>query len=75
MTKSSTAEMKPASISDATRQFVGTPRAMLIDGEWVQAMSGRTLPVFNPASGEQLAAVPAGATEDVDRAVAAATRI
>lgn len=74
MTKSSTAEMKPASISDATRQFVGTPRAMLIDGEWVQAMSGRTLPVFDPASGEQFATVPAGAAEDIDRAVAAARR-
>lgn len=74
MTKSLTAEIKPASISDATRQFVGTPRAMLIDGEWVQAVSGRTLPVFDPASGERLATVPAGAAEDVDRAVAAARR-
>ncbi len=43
-----------------------------IGGEWVEAKSGQTEPVFNPASGEELARVPLSGREDVDRAVAAA---
>ena len=30
---------------------------MLIDGEWVEARSGRTLEVMNPATGEPMATV------------------
>lgn len=43
-----------------------------IGGEWVEAKSEQTEPVFNPASGEELARVPLSGREDVDRAVAAA---
>ncbi len=46
---------------------------MLIDGVKVQAESGRTIPVFDPATGQQIATVPDAGKEDVDRAVAAAS--
>lgn len=45
---------------------------MLIDGKLVQAVSGKTIPVVNPATGEEIAQIPLGGSEDVDKAVAAA---
>src|SRR5690554_1723039 len=45
---------------------------MLIDGQWVAAASGETLPVENPARRRIIAHVPRGRAEDVDRAVKAA---
>lgn len=44
----------------------------LIGGEFVGAASDATLDVIEPATGAVLASVPAGETEDADRAVAAA---
>jgi aldehyde dehydrogenase (NAD+) len=46
--------------------------AQLIGGEWVQAKSGETIEVINPATREVLARVPRGGAEDVDAAVDAA---
>jgi aldehyde dehydrogenase (NAD+) len=46
----------------------------LIGGKWVDADSGRTFDVFNPATGEVLAQVAAGSKSDVDKAVAAARK-
>jgi betaine-aldehyde dehydrogenase len=43
-----------------------------IDGEWVQPAEGRTDPVVNPATGEEIAQAPSSTAQDVDRAVAAA---
>jgi acyl-CoA reductase-like NAD-dependent aldehyde dehydrogenase len=48
----------------AYKNFVG--------GEWVDAASGETMEVINPATGETIAEVPRCSAEDVDRAVAAA---
>jgi aldehyde dehydrogenase (NAD+) len=45
---------------------------LYLDGRWVTASDGATLPVHNPATEEVVAAVPAGTAADVDRAVAAA---
>ena len=45
-----------------------------IDGERVPARSGRYEPVFNPATGEEIARVAEGGPEDIDAAVAAARR-
>jgi phenylacetaldehyde dehydrogenase len=45
---------------------------MLINGEWVDAASGRTFDSVNPATEEVLASVAHGEAEDVDRAVRAA---
>ena len=47
---------------------------LLIDGKWEEAVSGKSIPVINPATGEQLAIVPDAGPEDVDRAVKAARR-
>ena len=54
--------------------FVGQPRRMLIDGKWVEAVSGKTFASFNPATGEVLAQVAEGDREDIDRAVKAARK-
>jgi acyl-CoA reductase-like NAD-dependent aldehyde dehydrogenase len=45
---------------------------MWIGGKWVEAESGRTYPVYNPATGEEIAQVPLGGQGDVDKAVDAA---
>jgi phenylacetaldehyde dehydrogenase len=52
---------------------IALARNMLIGGEWVGAVSGRTFPVYDPADGQIIVEVPAGDAADVDRAVAAAT--
>jgi aldehyde dehydrogenase (NAD+) len=49
-------------------------RKLLIDGAWRSAASGRTFATRNPATGELLAHVAEGDSEDIDRAVAAARR-
>ena len=54
--------------------FLAAPRKMLINGEWVDSASGKTFPVYNPATGEELIQVAEGGKEDIDRAVAAARR-
>jgi acyl-CoA reductase-like NAD-dependent aldehyde dehydrogenase len=45
---------------------------MWISGEWVQSESGKTLPSINPATGDEIALIPAGTAADVDNAVRAA---
>ena len=50
------------------------PGKLLIDGRWEDAASGRTFPVVNPATGEQLTTVPDAGPDDIDRAVEAARR-
>ncbi len=47
---------------------------MFVDGEFVDSLSGETMEVVNPATGEVIAEVPRGSAEDVDRAVRAAER-
>jgi 1-pyrroline dehydrogenase len=47
---------------------------MFVGGEFVDAVSGETLPVVNPATGEVIAHVPRAGEEDVDRAVRAAQK-
>jgi len=46
--------------------------AFFVAGRWVPAEGRPTIPVVDPASEEQIASVPAGTAEDVDRAVTAA---
>jgi len=59
-------------VSEWTFGFTQKPRRMLIGGRWVEAKSGKTLRVINPATGEEICTVPAGQAEDIDAAVAAA---
>jgi len=63
-------------VDPEVHQFIrGRSRRMLIDGKWVEAVSGKTLTTVDPATEEPLAEVPAGEKEDVDRAVRAARRV
>jgi phenylacetaldehyde dehydrogenase len=54
--------------------FIGTPRQLFINGEWVDAASGKTFETPNPATGETLAHIAEGDAEDVNRAVRAARK-
>jgi phenylacetaldehyde dehydrogenase len=45
---------------------------MFIDGQWVDAASGKTFDTPNPATGQTLAKVAEGDAEDINRAVRAA---
>src|SRR5699024_360699 len=49
-----------------------TPNKLYINGQWVEASGERQYPVFNPASGEELAAVSEAEYADIDLAVTAA---
>jgi acyl-CoA reductase-like NAD-dependent aldehyde dehydrogenase len=42
---------------------------MLINGEWVEALSKETIDVYNPATHEFIDRVPSGKKEDIDKAV------
>ncbi|AYH44880.1 aldehyde dehydrogenase family protein [Azoarcus sp. DN11] len=61
-------------LSEGARRFLQRPQRMLIGPEWLEAASGETLAVIDPASGEKFSSVPAGGAADIDRAVAAARR-
>jgi phenylacetaldehyde dehydrogenase len=61
-------------VSRTTREFVGTTRRLLIDGQWVEAASGKTFVTTDPATEEEITNVAHGEAEDIDRAVAAARR-
>ena len=52
----------------------GQPKRLLIDGQFVEAASGKMFETVNPATGEVLAQVAEGDAEDIGRAVAAARR-
>jgi len=45
---------------------------LFINNEWVDAVSGKTFPTYNPATGEKLADVAEGDKADVNKAVEAA---
>lgn len=47
---------------------------MWINGEWVNAESGKTFATINPSTGEEIGKVPLGAKEDVVKAVQAAQK-
>ncbi len=47
---------------------------LFIDGTWAPAASGKTIPVLNPATGEQIGTVAHAGKADLDRALAAADK-
>jgi aldehyde dehydrogenase (NAD+) len=52
----------------------GSYKQMLINGKWIDAASGKRFESRNPATGELLATVAEGDSEDVNRAVVAARK-
>ena len=61
--------------SARVREFIQSPRQLLINGQWQDAASGKTFAVYNPATGEPIAQVAEGDAEDINRAVAAARAV
>src|ERR1700723_3849600 len=54
--------------------FIGSPRQLFINGQWVDAASGKTFETPDPATGETLARIAEGDAEDINRAVKAARK-
>ncbi len=63
-----------APLSEPAERFGEHTRRMLIDGEWVDAVSGKTFESIDPATERPIAQVAHGEAADVDRAVRAARR-
>jgi succinate-semialdehyde dehydrogenase/glutarate-semialdehyde dehydrogenase len=51
-----------------------TDTRLLIDGEWTDAVSGKTIDVLNPATGKAIGKVAHAGIVDLDRALAAAQK-
>ena len=64
--------MSTMAVQEQVSGFVATPRKLFVNGEWVEAASGKTFATPDPATGETLAQVAEGDVEDIDRAVRAA---
>ncbi len=62
-------EFESAELSQKAKDFLASPKKMLLNGQWVESASGKTFPVYNPATGEEMAQVAEGDKEDIDRAV------
>src|ERR1700680_915283 len=58
-------------LEHASHFLTGTKK-ILIGGKWVAAKSGKTFPVYNPATGQEIAQVAEGDREDIELAVKAA---
>jgi len=54
-----------AQVDPRVASFLEKPRQMLINGKWVDAVSGKTFPSYDPSTGEVLATVAEG--DRVDR--------
>jgi phenylacetaldehyde dehydrogenase len=59
-------------IHEHVSKFIATPRKMLINGKWVDAVSGKTFPTYDPATGKEMARIAEGDAADVNLAVTAA---
>src|SRR5579863_6106188 len=63
----------PATKSSSPRVQIKQTK-MLIDGKWVDSVSGKTFETINPATGEVIARVAEGDKADVDKAAKAARK-
>src|ERR1700685_876093 len=61
-------------LSGPTADYITQQHQLYIDGRFVGAASGKTFPVFNPATGDVITEVAEAEEEDVNRAVLAARR-
>jgi len=58
--------------SDAIQAFLRRAPRLFIGGEWVESSHDRTIAVYDPSTGREIARVADASDADVDRAVAAA---
>src|SRR6201986_2011233 len=68
------ATVSATQIDPRVLSFLEKPRKMLINGKWVDAVSGKTFPTYYPSTGEVLAQVAEGDRADIDLAVKAARK-
>ena len=61
-------------VDQTVEQFTASPRQLFINGQWADAVSGKTFETPNPATGTTLARIAEGDSEDINRAVAAARK-
>ena len=66
--------MTTPTLDKHVHDFIGTRQQLFIDGQMVEAKSGKTFETINPATGEILAKVAEGDAVDIDLAVRAARR-
>ena len=59
-------------VPDLAASFIARPLQLLIGDAWMDAQSGKTFDVFNPATGQPIAKAAEGDAADIDAAVAAA---
>jgi len=57
-----------------TSDFIAQKHRMYVNGKFINAASGKTFSVYNPATGEVMAQVPEAEAVDVDQAVRAGRR-
>jgi phenylacetaldehyde dehydrogenase len=60
--------------SPAVASFIAKSPRLLIGGEWVESQSDSTVPVIDPATGDEITVTADAGEADVDRAVAAARK-
>jgi phenylacetaldehyde dehydrogenase len=58
--------------SEGVQKLLKRAPALFIDGEWVQSSHGKTIAVYDPSTGREIAAVVDASDADADRAVQAA---
>ena len=75
MVSSASLDIPTIQPSPRVQEFLRSPRQSFINGQWQDAASGKTFPVHNPATGEIIAMVAEGDTEDISQAVDAARRV
>ena len=63
-----------AELKSPAKSWVPSKKQLLIGGKWVDAKSGKTFDVENPATGDIVAQVADGKKEDIDEAVKAARK-
>lgn len=61
-------------ISADLQSYLATSRKLLINGELVDAVSGKSFPVYDPSTGQVMAHVAEADAADVDKAVKAARK-
>ena len=66
--------LHPFPVPETAAAFVAKPLQLLIGADWVDARSGKTFDVFDPATGRPIAKAAEGDAMDIDAAVAAARR-
>jgi phenylacetaldehyde dehydrogenase len=60
--------------SEAAQKALAREPALFIDGEWVRSTHGKTIAVYDPSTGRQIASIADASDAEVDRAVEAARR-